>query len=471
MLKIGGQEIPTRTVALVVSEGLLVLLGLLAAMAIQADSWGSEWYSMTMASMARLGFALLICELSLYYSDVYDSDVYDLQLSRTRISIFIRLLQAFGFACLFLAAAYFVFPEMKLRHGAAIIAAPLILLVILGWRLLLQAIGILSQRSERMVVLGTGPVGVAAVREICSRPELNLRVIGFLDEDSRNVGKPLVNPGIVAVVDELEQIVNREKISRVMVALGEQRGSMFLPVLLRLKLAGVAIEDAGAVLERITGRICIGRSSDPSWLLFSDGFHKSTFMLSAKRAADILVALGLLLITLPFMAVVAVAIMATEFGAPVLFHQKRVGLNGKVFEILKFRSMCQDAEACGPRWAADGDRRITRVGQVIRKWRLDELPQLWNVLRGDMSLVGPRPEQPYFCELLEQEVSFFAQRYSVRPGITGWAQIKYGYGASVADAIRKLEFDLFYLKHLSLQLDIAIILATIKVVLLARGSK
>ena len=348
-----------------VSEGILVLLVLLAAMAIQADSWGSEWHSVTMTNMAQLGLAVLIYELSLYYSDVYDSDVYDLQLNRTRISIFIRLLQAFGFACLILAAAYFVFPEMKLRHGVAIIAAPLILLVILGWRLLLQTFGILSQRSERIVVLGTGPVGIAAVREICSRPELNLRVVGFLDEGPRNVGKALVNPGIVAVTEELEQIVSKEKISRVMVALGEQRRSMFLPILLRLKFAGVAIEDAGALLERITGRICIGRSSDPSWLLFSDGFRKSAYTLSAKRAVDILVALSLLLITLPLMAVVAVAIMATEFGSPVLFRQKRIGLNGKVFEILKFRSMHQDAEAGGPRWAADGDRRITCVGQVI----------------------------------------------------------------------------------------------------------
>jgi len=193
-------------------------------------------------------------------------------------------------------------------------------------------------------------------------------------------------------------------------------------------------------------------------------------LLAAKRAMDIAAALVAITLTLPIMALVAIAILI-ESGAPVLFRQKRVGLNGAQFEIFKFRSMRQDAEKGGPSWATDGDNRITRVGAFIRKYRLDELPQFFNILQGDMSLVGPRPEQPYFCEMLESNLDFFSQRHTVRPGLTGWAQIKYQYGSTVEDAKRKLELDLFYIKHLSISLDMAIVFETVKVIFLGKGAK
>jgi sugar transferase (PEP-CTERM system associated) len=268
---------------------------------------------------------------------------------------------------------------------------------------------------------------------------------------------------------ELETLVREKNIDRVVLSLKEQRGRMPYRELLRLKFAGVIVEDAHTVFERISGRIALEKLS-PSWLIFNDGFRKSNFLRAAKRTVDIIAAVVAITLTLPIMALVAIAILI-ESGRPVLFRQQRVGLNGENFEILKFRSMRQDAEKGGPSWATDGDNRITRVGAFIRKYRFDELPQFFNILNGTMSLVGPRPEQPYFCEMLETSLDFFAQRHTVRPGVTGWAQIKYQYGSTVEDAKRKLELDLFYIKHLSISLDVAIILETVKVILLGKGAK
>jgi exopolysaccharide biosynthesis polyprenyl glycosylphosphotransferase len=231
----------------------------------------------------------------------------------------------------------------------------------------------------------------------------------------------------------------------------------------------VEIEDAHGFIEKVTGRIHLEHLS-PSWLILSDGFRKSPFLYAVKRTLDILVALVALVLTLPVMFVVAIAIWL-ETGGPVLFRQERSGLKGRSFRIMKFRSMCHKAEEGGPVWAATDDSRVTRVGRFIRKYRLDELPQIFNVLRGEMSLVGPRPERPHFCEILEKSIPFFELRHTVRPGITGWAQVKYQYGASVEESKTKLEYDFFYIKHMSMVLDLAILFETAKVMIYGRGAK
>jgi len=267
----------------------------------------------------------------------------------------------------------------------------------------------------------------------------------------------------------LEEITVREKIDRIVLSLKERRGQTPVRELLHLKFSGIAVEDAHMLSEQIDGRIRLEYLS-PSWMILSEGFRKSAILLAAKRMLDVLVSLALFILTLPIMLIVAFAIWL-ESGSPVLFRQERIGLGGKPFEILKFRSMNHDAEEHGPKWAADGDLRITRVGRIIRKFRLDELPQVANVLRGEMSFVGPRPERAIFCRMLEAETPFYGLRYSVRPGITGWAQVKYQYGASIEEAKTKLEYDLFYIKYLSLTLDLAILFETAKVVLWGRGAK
>src|SRR5689334_14938828 len=434
MLKIGGQRVPTKTLVLLLSESLLIILGLALATAVRFAS--SRWEYLGQNAGARFIVVVLMCEFALYYNDLYDIEV-----MKSRARLLIGLLQALGVACIGLALLYYLAPGVSLGRGIAALAVPTIMTLIFAWRVLLDSKGFFFLRSpERVLIVGTGAIGIS-----------------------------LVNPGIIGGLGELETLVREKNIDRVVLSLKEQRGRMPYRELLRLKFAGVTVEDAHTVFEKISGRIALEKLS-PSWLIFNDGFRKSRFLLAAKRTIDILAALVAITLTLPIMALVAAAILI-ESGRPVFFRQKRVGLNGAQFDIFKFRSMRQDAEKGGPSWATDGDNRITRVGAFIRKYRLDELPQFFNILHGTMSLVGPRPEQPFFCEQLEASLDFFAQRHTVRPGLTGWAQIKYQYGSTVEDAKRKLELDLFYIKHLSISLDLAVIFETVKVILLGKGAK
>jgi exopolysaccharide biosynthesis polyprenyl glycosylphosphotransferase len=238
---------------------------------------------------------------------------------------------------------------------------------------------------------------------------------------------------------------------------------------LDLKFAGIAVEDVHTMWESLSGRIHLDHLS-PSYLLLSGGFRKSEWLLAAKRFLDVVLSFVTLIVALPIMSLVALAIWL-EDGGPVLYRQERTGMHARPFQMLKFRSMYRDAEAHGPRWAGNNDSRITRVGRFIRKYRLDELPQLFNVLGGEMSWIGPRPERPVFCEMLGEQIPLYSQRHSVRPGITGWAQVRYQYGSSVDDAKTKLEYDLFYIKHMSIVLDIVILFETAKVMLYGWGSK
>jgi sugar transferase (PEP-CTERM system associated) len=237
-----------------------------------------------------------------------------------------------------------------------------------------------------------------------------------------------------------------------------------------MKLEGVQFEHLASVYEKYTGKIAVDNLR-PSWLIFSDGFRKSHLQTLSKRLVDIVGAAIGLLLSLPIMAVVAVAVKASSRG-PVLYHQQRVGYQGRVFHVHKFRSMRTDAEtATGAIWAAPNDDRVTPIGRFLRRARLDELPQLWNVLCGHMSIVGPRPERPEFVSQLTQDIPFYGQRHTVRPGLTGWAQVRYTYGASIEDAMEKLQYDLFYIKNMSLALDFFVIVKTVKTVLMQRGGQ
>jgi sugar transferase (PEP-CTERM system associated) len=345
----------------------------------------------------------------------------------------------------------------------------LILALLLSWRLSANATNLLARGNERVLVIGTGEAGVSLVRHILGHPEYNMKVIGFLDEKGQDIGRSLVNPRIIGATADVEQIVAEEKIDRVVLSLKERRGSTPVRELLNLKLAGVRVEDVHNCFERLSGRITLEHLS-PSWLILSDGFKKSSILLFLKRFVDVLASSVLLLLTSPLLPLIALAIYL-ETGAPILFRQTRVGYKGQEFELLKFRSMVQNAENNGPKWATAQDSRITRIGRILRKTRLDEIPQLFNVIRGEMSLVGPRPERPHFCALLAEKIPFFHLRHTIRPGLTGWAQVRFRYSSSLEDSREKLELDLFYLKNLSFIVDLAILFETVKVVLLGRGAR
>jgi sugar transferase (PEP-CTERM system associated) len=467
MLRIGGQKVPNSLLLLLGIDCILIALGLLLATATRLGVAGIGsvlHYLGTWQTFFRFLIVILVCEISLYFNDLYD-----FRLMTTRSEILVRLLQAFGVACLALAVCYYVAPDLGFGRGIAALAAPMIVALTLGWRLMMAQNSYTLGSSGRMLVMGTGPTGISLARDILSRPELRLKVVGFLDEKGEDIGKSLVNPGIIGAVADVESIALREKINHVVLSLLERRGRMPVRQLLHLKFAGVRVEDAHSFFERMTGRIILEHLS-PSWLILSEGFSKSAMLVWAKRMIDVLVSLVALIICAPLFALSALAIYL-ESGSPVLFRQERTGLRGHAFEMLKFRSMCNDAEEGGPRWAADGDHRITRVGRWLRKSRVDELPQVINVLRGEMSIVGPRPERPEFVSMLEEQIPYYGLRHSVRPGITGWAQVKYQYGASVEETKTKLEYDLFYIKHLSVMLDLAVIFETAKVMLSGRGAK
>jgi sugar transferase (PEP-CTERM system associated) len=463
MPRIGGQTVPKRLLLLVLVDSVSIAIALSAAMYFRSSEagWAVDFNFLT---LARFALVIVVCELTLYFNDLYVFEVV-----RRRSTLTTHLVNALGITCLILAVLYYVAPSLQLGRGITLFAAPMILALILSWRLSLHASGLLARGSERVLIVGTANTGVTLAREILAHPEYNLRVIGFLDERRDNLGQTIADCAILGSVSQLEEVAAREKINHVVISLADRRGTTPARALMRLKFSGVQVDDAHSLFERLLGTIVVDNLS-PSWLILSDGFRKSSILMAGKRILDLFFAALLLLLLSPIILLAALAIYL-DSGVPILFRQTRVGQGGRPFEILKFRSMRADAEASGPQWAANSDARVTRVGKFLRTYRLDEIPQLFNVLRGDMSLVGPRPERPEFTEMLEQKISFFGLRHTVPPGLTGWAQIKYPYGASVEDSKRKLELDLFYIKHLAISLDLAIIFETAKVVLLGRGAK
>ena len=320
---------------------------------------------------------------------------------------------------------------------------------------------------HRVLVLGAG-VRARRIHELAERPESGFTVIGYVAMDGSKIvlGQAIPRDAI----PDLSSYVRNLGVSEVVLALEERRNALPLKDLLRIKTAGVHVNDFSSFIERETGRVDLD-TLNPSWLIFSDGFSSGRMLSSiAKRVFDVLASGALLLITFPLIALFAVLVKLDSRG-PAFFRQRRVGLYGEPFELIKLRSMRSDAEKGGAKWAEKNDPRVTRVGRLIRKLRIDELPQTWSVLTGRMSFVGPRPEVPAFVEDLEDKLPFYAERHMVKPGITGWAQINYPYGASVEDARAKLEYDLYYAKNYTPFLDILILLQTLRVILWPEGAR
>ena len=412
----------------------------------------------------KIGLVTIVCQLCLYYNDFYD-----LTLVQSTRELVVRLLQAVGAASIVLAALYFTMPWLMIGNGIFVSALFVFLVGILGWRLLFNQLTGSLKLQERILVVGTGDTARKVVRQILDQREFAYRVIGFIDDDATRIGERIVNPGIVGTPADIASLIERHHIDRIVVGLSDRRGKLPVEELLRAKMAGIRVEDATTTYERITGKILID-DLRPSWLIFSDGFRVSRITRWLKRSIDLVLSLVIGLLSLPFMALTAIAIVL-DSGLPILYCQERVGENGKPFTLCKFRSMRTDAEKAGtPLWAKDGDDRITRAGRFIRKARLDELPQIWNVIRGDMSFVGPRPERPFFVAELSKAIPFYQQRHAVKPGVTGWAQVKYRYGSSLEDAMEKLRYDLYYIKHLSIFFDLTIVFDTVKVVLFGKGA-
>lgn len=416
------------------------------------------------SNLWKIALVTLICQLCLYYNDFYD-----LTLVHSNRELVVRLLQAAGAASILLAALYFLMPSTMIGNGIFVSALFVFLVAILGWRLAFNRLIGSLKLEERVLFVGTGGTARKVARQILDQHDFAYRVVGFIDDDRARIGERIVNPAIIGTPADIAQIVQQLHVNRIVVGLSDRRGKLPVEELLRAKMAGVRVEDATTTYERVTGKILLD-DLRPSWLIFSDGFRVSRVTRLMKRTIDLTLSLAIAMVSMPLMVLTALLVWLDD-GRPILYRQERVGENGRTFILSKFRSMRKDAEQGGrPIWAKDGDDRITRVGRFIRKTRLDELPQLWNVVRGDMSFVGPRPERPFFVEQLSRAIPFYQQRHAVKPGLTGWAQVKYRYGSSLEDAMEKLRYDLYYIKHLSVSFDLTIVFDTVKVVLFQKGA-
>ena len=420
-------------------------------------------------ALLRVLLIVVVCQVCLHYGDLYD-----LRTIPTKRDLAQRLMRAIGATSLILGIAYWLFPLLVVHQGVFLLSALLSLVLVMMWRSAFDIITAHIAPRERLLLVGTSPAAVVLARELFERrQELGVDIVGFVDPDPARVGAPVINPGVVGTIDDIPSLTARMSVDRVVVSLSEERGRLPMDRLLEVRLhSGVLFDHLASVYEEYTGKIAL-ENLRPSWLVFSTGFRKTRLLTLTKRAFDLVAAVGGLILSLPLTLLSAIAVKLQSPRDPIFYHQERVGRDGETFTLHKFRTMRSDAEATtGPVWSTgDLDPRITRVGRVMRRTRLDEIPQLWNVLRGDMSLIGPRPERPEFVEQLTRKIPFYGQRHVVKPGVTGWAQVRYSYGASVEDALEKMQYDLYYVKHMSLTFDLLIALETIKTVLLRRGAR
>jgi len=415
-----------------------------------------------LGALWKIVLATAVCELCFYYNDMYD-----LTIVHSAEALLVRVLQAGGAAAFALAIVSLTMPSLIIGNGIFVTSLMLLLVAVPAWRAAFEGLTRDPHLVERVLIVGSGPVAHIVADQIRGQHDFAYRLVGMLEEATPSTGSAGVP--VLGTVADLPRIIATHDVNRVVVSLADRRGAFPSRDLLQAKLSGVRVEDAATIYERITGKI-LTEGLKPSWLIFSDGFCTSRVTRAIKRAVDIVLAGVGLVLAAPLIVVTAFLVKIGSPG-PVLYRQERVGENGRIFELYKFRSMRADAEDGTPIWAKENDDRVTGVGRFIRLTRLDEMPQLWNVLRGDMSFVGPRPERPYFVDQLAAVIPFYMERHTVKPGVTGWAQVKYRYGASIEDAMEKLRYDLYYVKHLSIVFDLTIVIDTVKVILSGKGAQ
>lgn len=460
-MKVFSHYFPSHTLQQVIFDALLLFVAVLFAVGMQLHGGEVDW---SVIVPSALFFAIVMIVLNsvmgLYRLPGRGVTTRD-AVVRTLVAVLVSVPVAFG--------VYQVLPWASFTSQAVEISVLLLLGVVLVMRGFVNRRTAASMFMPRVLIIGTG-ADAAAVQYSLSHPvKRGVEFVGFFapgSEDSIEVdhAQILSNPGC------LVDTVRKHRVNEVIVAVRQRRGGV-LPIreLLDCKLLGVRVLDLSSFFERTQGQIRVD-SLRASWLIYGDGFRQGWSRTFVKRCFDLVASGVLLILALPVMLVTALLVLL-EDGAPIFYRQERIGLAGRTFRVIKFRSMRRDAEKDGtPRWATSNDDRTTRVGRFIRKLRIDELPQLFNVFAGDMSLVGPRPERPYFVDQLCQEIPFYSVRHCVKPGVTGWAQVRYPYGASVDDAIQKLQYDLYYVKNHTLMLDILVLFETVRVVLTGEGA-
>ena len=435
-------------------DGVSTLAVLGTAIAVSspaADEVGSSLWRLG----ARAGIVAVVCLAAFYYNDLYDFEA-----PHDAGQLFTRLCRALGVAALVLAGTYLLFPNAIIGGNLAPYALCFTLFAVLVLRLAVYTLAKHAAFSERVVIMGGGRLAAELAEQIATRPDLAMRVAGVLAPDGS--GAVAGAPRLGAYGDVAE-VVLREHPNRIIVAMPDRRGNLPVSALLACRFRGVHVEEGTKAYERFTRRLAV-ESLTPSALIFGDGFRVSRAQLALKRAMSVVIASVALVVTTPLIALIALAIKLESRG-PVFFIQERIGLGGRPFRLIKFRTMRQAERGADGIWQRDNASRVTRFGGVLRRYRLDELPQCVNILKGDMSLVGPRPEMAANVATFSAVIPFYNLRHEVRPGLTGWAQVRAGYSMSTEEVTRKLCYDLYYIKHLSLRFDLWILFDTVKFVL------
>ena len=457
MIRLFNVYYPVRTLVLLIGEALIVwasfLLG--AVFELRQDSYLVLNYEGGYLKIFGVTALVLLCS--------HWFDLYDTALLNTKGELYFRLLMVPGVLAFILAGVAYVRPNYLLGSGSSAVGLIILTVALFGWRLGFSWLVQLPILVERVYVLGTDERAQRLVQGLRQSPEIGVEIAGWTGKMEGAVTRE-------SVAAHLMEAVHKQKVHRVIVAMPDRRGTIPMQELLQLRMRGVKIEEATTWLEKMSGKIEV-ENLYPSWMVFGQGFRRTATFILVRRVVSIVISLIGLVLTLPLIPLIILAIRLDSKG-PVFYTQARVGKGGRVFNVVKFRTMRQDAEAAnGPQWADDKDSRVTRVGKFLRSLRLDEIPQLWCVLKGDMAFVGPRPERPEFVEWLSKAIPFYGVRHMVRPGLTGWAQVKYKYGSTVEDAREKLQYDLFYIKNASIGLDLLIMFLTVKIVLLRRGAQ
>ena len=461
-----GTKFAPRTLWLLFADAAIIYGGIVLALYLRLGQDGVDYELNERNGWSKIILATLVCLLVLYFYDLYDFTV-----TSNRRELMLGLVQALGIAWAFLAFLFYFIPPLFIGRGVSVIAVPIVLASLLTWRILIHYLTGHPDIGEKILIVGTGTTAQATAKSVWERRDAGYRIVGFVTENGAKPSEMPPKINLIGSADNLEQIIKREKINRVVIAVRERRGTFPTETLLKMSLAGnVNIEECTSFFERVTGQVHIDMVR-PSWLIFGGrkrDTHLKTFFRELIHRSLALIGL---VVSLPIAALTAILVKIDSKG-PIFYSQERVGKNGKVFNVMKFRSMKTDAEKDGkPVWATADDDRTTRVGRVIRKIRVDEIPQFWNIIKGEMSFVGPRPERPHFVSQLAEEIPYYEHRHLTAPGLTGWAQIKHPYGASVEDARCKLQYDLYYIKNQSLALDLIIVFETVKTVLFSRGGR
>lgn len=462
----GSSRFSPRIFWLILADAAILYGGVILAMYFRLGTSGTAHELAVKNGWIKIAFASAVCLLILYFYDLYDYIV-----MTNRRELLLRLVQALGIAWIVLSLVFYFYPPLLLGRGVSVISVPLVLGLLLAWRISIHALTGHPDIGEKILVVGTGQTALDTAEAVWERRDAGYRIVGFVSENGAKPREKLGRSEILGKAVDLEEVIKNEKIDRVVIAVRERRGAFPAEALLKMSLAGdVSIEECTSFFERITGKVHVDMLR-PSWLIFAGRRRDSPVKMALRESIHRLLALIGLVLSLPIAILTAILIKLDSRG-PVFYRQERVGMNGHVFNVIKFRSMKTDAEEDGkPLWAATNDERTTRIGNIIRKLRIDEIPQFWNIIRGDMNFVGPRPERPHFVKQLATEIPYFEHRHLVAPGLTGWAQIKYPYGASVSDAIQKLQYDLYYIKNQSLTLDMVIVFETVKTVLFGKGGR